>query len=62
MPEIEAPVVGAEFDTSDVPGSMMNVAMAILGVTMTLGIVAGGRALWNRIAGEAPGVGSVEVL
>jgi len=62
MPEIEAPVVGVTFDTDDIPGSLMNVVMGVVGVAMSLGIIAAGRSLWNSTSEQTDAVGEVEFL
>ena len=61
----EIPVIDEDYDLSSAGGLVTtgkNVVAAILGVSMLLGIVAAGRALWNRASEEVETVEEVEVF
>ena len=59
MAEMELPIVGAEVDTGDPGESAQNLALAVVGVAGTLGIVAGGQYLYNQ-ARSLAGAGESE--
>lgn len=59
------PVIDQDYDLTSADGFMTtgrNVVAGVLGVSMLLGIAAGGRALWNRASEEVPQVDEVEVF
>lgn len=51
------PFVGTEVDTSNPSESAQNVALAVVGVAGTFGVLAAGQFLYNRARGVA-GVGA----
>lgn len=54
MPEIEAPIVGGEFDASDPGGSMASIAKAVAGLVLAGMIVSLATFVWNLIARRTP--------
>lgn len=61
----EIPVLEQDYDLTDASGFMdtgKNVVAGVIGVTMLLGVFAGGRALWNRISSKTSQVDKVEVF
>ena len=62
MPQIEAPVTGAEIDTSDPFGSLQSIGMAIVGAFVSVMVFGVARYAWNQLSKEAPGDQEVEFL
>lgn len=62
MATVEAPVIGAELDTSDPSGTAQSIVLSVLGVTLALGVSAMGRDLYNRLTQTTDSLDEVEVL
>lgn len=61
----EIPVIDERYDLTSVSGGISTAKTAvggIVGVAMLIGVAAGGRALYNRIAREAPQLDEIETF
>jgi len=58
----EIPVVEESYDVSDPVSTGKTALTGMVGFAMLFGIVAGGRAIWNRVSQSTNALGEVEVF